>query len=85
MNASRRQIALWTGVGLAWSGYAVLQYRTAAARAYYECQDELYGGQRDICVRNAMEQRDNVLLWGLGVPLGLVIIAAIARHVRIRP
>lgn len=67
----------------AWVGFCYLSYTVAAARAE-ECLDELSGGQQDICIRHAIEARDNVLFWGLGIPLGLLIVTAFVDHVRQR-
>lgn len=72
---ARGRRVLWTAIVIAWIGFCALQYHLAATRAD-ECLDELSGGQQDICIRHAIEGRDDVLLWGLGIPLGLVIIAS---------
>ncbi|MCI1142559.1 hypothetical protein MOP88_10060 [Sphingomonas sp. WKB10] len=69
------------GIVGAWTGYCGLQYHIAASRIE-ECWDKVAGGQQDICIRHAIEQRDDVLLWGLGIPLGLMILASFIDNVR---
>lgn len=69
---------------IAWIAFSSLQYYTASIRIK-ECGDRLFGnGQIDICLRNAMEQRDAVAMWGLGIPLVLVILASFIQNVRSR-
>lgn len=68
---------------LCWIGFCCLQYGVANSRIV-ACTDELSRAQGDICVRHALEQRDGVLLWGLGVPLVLCIVTSLAVEVRRR-
>ncbi|GGE74707.1 hypothetical protein GCM10011404_04060 [Sphingomonas prati] len=79
----RRRFFPW-GIGAAWLGYATLQYRIAGDRVE-ECIDFLSGAEHDICIRHAMEQRDNVPLWAIGIPLVLLIIVGALQHARQQP
>lgn len=64
------------GLLIAWAAYSWLRYRTANLRAE-ECYDLLgTGNQADICIRNAIETRDAVITWAIGVPLSLLIGAS---------
>jgi hypothetical protein len=58
-----------------WWGLCAVRYRVESQRAD-ECFDLLRDTQLQICVRNAIESRDSVISWALGVPLVLVIGAA---------
>ena len=56
-----------------WAAYSWLRYRTASLRAE-ECYDLLGpGNQGDICIRNAIETRDAVITWAIGLPLTIVV------------
>lgn len=79
----RSRVFRW-GIVAAWAAYCIMQYRIAANRIE-ECMDTVTGGQQDICIRHALEQRDNVPLWGIGLPLGVMIVIAFVDHIRQQP
>lgn len=59
---------------VAWGAFGWLQYDWANRRIS-ECYDLLGGSQGAICVRNAIEARDFVITWAIGIPMGLLILA----------
>jgi hypothetical protein len=67
---------------LAWVGFAWYQHGLASDRVY-DCYGLLrYRIQEDICVRHAIEARDFVWTWAIGVPLALLIAAFAFRQIR---
>lgn len=53
-----------------------------ASARFDECWDELSGAQQDICLRHAMEGRDEAIMIALGGPIVLIITLMLYRHLK---
>jgi len=56
----------------AWASFSWLRYHMAINKVD-ECNSIFSVGQMDICVRQALDARDSAIVWGVGLPLGLLI------------
>lgn len=65
----RKYYVLIVAVGLTlWVSYCWIRYHVSDTRID-ECFDLLAGVQQNICIRNAMESRDDALIWAIGLPV----------------
>ena len=69
----------WIVAGTAWSGIVALAWWLANARIDLSCGHQ--GGT--ICYPDQVATRDNVLIWGLMVPLALFVLLTIAGRAQI--
>lgn len=71
-----KRVVLRVGIlTLLWWGFCAIRYSVENGRVT-ECIDLLVDTQSDICVRNAIEARDSILAWAIGLPVGTLIAAA---------
>lgn len=69
----RRMSVTLFGCSVLWAGFVWLRYEIADARIG-QCLDLIFSTvQGDICTRHALEERDAVLIWGMGIPLALLL------------
>lgn len=60
---------------VAWSGFNWLRYGLADARLW-DCYEYVRRAtQQSICIRDAIGDRDSVITWAIGLPLGLAMVA----------
>jgi uncharacterized protein YraI len=60
---------------LAWGGFNWLRYGLADERLW-DCYEYIRTRiQQGVCIRDAIGDRDSVITWAIGLPLGLAMVA----------